>query len=372
MLVFDIGPVYIKSAIIFEENEQLLNKFTSLLNTKPDSKDIFDLNLSIKYKNYRLYFFKINLFKIEEFKSSKGLEIISEILKEKYKNINNNVFLPHSELPLAYYCGLLSEKVANIIFETFNVKCVKIGHLNQLSILGIDYISQNLLQCIFDLPGQSIYDLVQVGHKLNEVTQKNYANLKDSLYPYLMANVLEGTSIYRVDSPDKFTRVGGTSFGATTYWSLVSLTCGYDDPEKAVKDAIKGNNELIDLSVGDIYGGTYEQFQLNSSLIASSFGKLKNISYIKDVRKEDISRSLLTLMCVTISLTTALIAKNSGVNKVILVGNPFECLEFMQMIQMATNYASGESVNSYFSDYAPYINLIGMCRQLELENICLE
>lgn len=365
MLLFDIGPVYIKSAIIFKENDQLHEKFIELLKNNPECLDTFDLNLTILYKNYQLYFFKINLFKLEEFKLSKGLKIVKDILDEKYQYSSKD-----KEIETAYYCGLLSEKIENLISETFRVKCEKIGHLNQLSIYGLDYISQNISQCIFNLPGQSIYNLVQVGHKLNEVTQKNYTNVKDSLYPYLMANVLEGTSIYRVDSHDKFTRVGGTSFGATTYWSLVSLTCGYDDPEKAVKDAIKGNNELIDLSVGDIYGGTYEQFQLNSSLIASSFGKLKNISDIKDVRKEDISRSLLTLMCVTISLTTALIAKNSGVNKVILVGNPFECLEFMQMIQMATNYASGDTVESYFSDYAPYINLIGMCKQLELDKIC--
>jgi len=357
MLIFDIGPVYIKSALILEENDLC----STMLLDKSENLENFDLNLTISYSNHKLFFFKINLFKLEEYKTSKSLEIVKTILYEKNNKSLNN-------LQLAYYCGLLSEKVEQFITELFKVKCEKFGHLNQLSINGLDYISENIPLCIFDLPGQSIYNLVQVGHKLNEVTQKNYIDTKDTLYPYLMANVSEGVSIYRVDSKESLTRVGGTTFGATTYWSLVTLTCDYDDPEKAVKDAIKGNNELIDLSVGDIYGGTYEKFDLNSSLIASSFGKLKNISDIKEVRKEDISRSLLTLMCVSISLTTALIAKNSGVNKVIIVGNPFECLEFMQMIQMAMNYASGNTVDSYFSDFAPYINLIGMCKQLETEN----
>jgi type II pantothenate kinase len=131
--------------------------------------------------------------------------------------------------------------------------------------LGLEYIAENIEDSFFELPGQSIYNLVQVGHKLNEVTQKNYVSLKGKLYPLLIANILEGTSVYKVEGPDSMTRIGGTSFGSTTYWSLVSLTCGYDDPEVAVKDAIKGNNELIDLSVGDIYGGTYETFNLNSS-----------------------------------------------------------------------------------------------------------
>lgn len=147
------------------------------------------------------------------------------------------------------------------------------------------------------------------------------------------------------------------------------MTGGYDDPEEAVRDALKGNNELIDLSVGDIYGGSYQQFGLESDLIASSFGKLKYIEDINSVNKADISRSLLTLLCVTIGQTMALLALSGGVDRVIVLGNPFECLEFLQMLQMGVDYFSQHKVKAYFSNYSTNINLIGLCRQLELKGI---
>jgi type II pantothenate kinase len=147
------------------------------------------------------------------------------------------------------------------------------------------------------------------------------------------------------------------------------MACGYDDPEEAVKDAFKGNNELIDLSVGDIYGGSYDQFGLDSSIIASSFGKLKYVEDMSSVNKEDVSRSLMTMLCVIVSQVTALFAVNEKVNKVIVVGNPFEALEFMQMVQIGTHYYSSNQVRAYFSDYSPYINLIGMCKQLIIDSV---
>jgi pantothenate kinase len=364
MLIFDIGPAYIKSAIILSADSEIKEYLEKELEANKQKFEFIVTNLTVKYKDKMLFFFKINLFRLEAFKKSYDYEIIKTIISKE------STLEPSDKC--SYFCGPIYEKVQKVLNDLFGRECVKIGHVNKLSILGLEYIAENIPNSFFDLPGQSICNLVQVGHKLNEVTKKNYVCLKDNLFPILFANIIEGTSVYKAESADNFSRIGGTTFGATTYWSLVSLTCGYDDPEVAVKDAIKGNNELIDLSVGDIYGGTYEQFNLNSSLIASSFGKLKNVDDVNKVNKEDISRSLLTLLCVTISQITAMFATNSNVSKVIVLGNPFECLEFMQMVQMGTDYFSGETVNAYFSDYSPYINLIGMCRQFEIDGIQLE
>jgi pantothenate kinase len=363
MLIFDIGPAYIKSAIILSKESELKEYLSKELEANKEKFEYMVTNLTVDYKNKILFFFKINLFRLEAFKSSYDYEVI-RILLAKLNQCE--------ESKQNYYCGHINEKVEKVLNELFLRECIKIGHVNKLSLLGLEYIAEKIPYSFYDIPGQSIFDLVQVGHKLNEVTKKNYVSLKDNLFPILFANIIEGTSVYKAESVDNFTRIGGTSFGATTYWSLVSLTCGYDDPEKAVRDAIKGNNTLIDLSVGDIYGGTYETFNLNSNLIASSFGKLKNVEDVGEVKKEDISRSLLTLFCVITSQITAMLATTSNVNKVIILGNPFECLEFMQMVQMVTNYFSGDKVNAYFSDYSPYINLIGMCCQFELDGIQFE
>ena len=56
----------------------------------------------------------------------------------------------------------------------------------------------------------------------------------------------------------------------------------------------KGDNETVDMLVGDIYGQDYGRLGLKSTTIASSFGKV----FKKDGKKattsaEDISKSLL-------------------------------------------------------------------------------
>jgi pantothenate kinase len=342
MLVFDIGPVYIKSAIIFDKEN---SKYKEIEEYK-SKLYYFHFDICREFCNKIMYFFKINLYKLNLFQESFDLKLINSL---KFRET-------------AYYCGPSNEKIEAALVDLFQVTLVKYGQTNQLSMYGLEYVVNNIENSFYDLPGQSILDIVQVGRELHKVTKKNYVNLKDSLFPLLFSNLIEGVSIYRAESSDKIVRIGGTTLGASTYWALVSLACSYEDPETAVKDAIKGNNELIDLSVGDIYGGTYEQFGLNSSLIASSFGKLKYVNDINEVKNEDISRSLLTLLCVTSSQMIALLAKNQGINKIIVLGNPFESLEFFQMIQMTTNYYSANTVNSFFSDYSPYINLIGMTR----------
>lgn len=67
--------------------------------------------------------------------------------------------------------------------------------------------------------------------------------------------------------------------------------------------AIRGDSSKIDMSVGDIYGGSYEGLNLPGSMIASSFGKLKDanpdeIKIGETITKNDIARSLLTLVFV--------------------------------------------------------------------------
>ena len=115
---------------------------------------------------------------------------------------------------------------------------------------------------------------------------------------------------------------------------------------------------IASLSVGDIYGGKYEQFGLDQDLIASSFGKIKTNK--EKVSNADISRSFLTLLGVNVSQISYLWANSANVDKVVLVGTTIECLEFMQMVQMTINYVSGEKIKTLFSDYSSYINLIGM------------
>ena len=156
--------------------------------------------------------------------------------------------------------------------------------------------------------------------------------------------------------------------GATTLWSLLSLTCGYEDPDLVLIDATKGDNQFIDLSVGDIYGGNYSQFSLQSEIIASSFGKLKYVKDVSKVQKKDIARSLVTLFVSSVSQITVMLSMNSNLDKAMVLGSPFNSLELMQMQRVCIGYFSGNKVNSVFNDYSQFFEIIGMCVEMNQDN----
>lgn len=51
----------------------------------------------------------------------------------------------------------------------------------------------------------------------------------------------------------------------------------FSDPTEAVIAGQRGDSSNIDMSVGDIYGGNYSGIGLSENMIASSFGKLKDL-----------------------------------------------------------------------------------------------
>ncbi len=107
--------------------------------------------------------------------------------------------------------------------------------------------------------------------------RRQFFSLKDDLYPYLIVNIRSGATFTRVDGPDNFTRICGTSIGGALFWGTLRLLNYYNDPTEAIYAAGKGDSDSIDMSVGDIYGGSYSGIGLSENHIASSFGKLKDI-----------------------------------------------------------------------------------------------
>ena len=384
MLLVNASPVYLKCGMLLRKSQSLLDEIKSL-----ESKfEYINPQLNIMYKSRMLIFLKINYFKISHFQQSVDFQFVNDkisiikifdfedktSLELKLNNHKDSISILNSprnkssKIPICYYCGHLTGKRELLIYELFGKKCIKVGHYNQLAIYGINYITEYIDNSFFDLPNESVGSLIKVGEGLDKVKEKNVLSLKGKLYPYLMANGLEGVSIYRVDSINSFTRLGGNSFGATTLWSLLTLTCGYENPDEALHDATEGDNHLIDLSVGDIYGGNYSQFSLQKDLIASSFGKLKYEKDINKVQKKDIARSLVILYSTSVSQVTSLLSVKSKVDKVILLGSPFDSLELMQMVQVCVGYFSQDKVKGLFSEYSQFLEIIGMCVQLDMEN----
>ena len=380
MLIVNITPICLNCGIIINNDDTILKE----IDKYKEKFKFIRHEIKILYKNKICLFFKINYFKIEEFKNSSDYEFLKNKLNinnnfhldENDKNIlesnkNSNDILSSSsitktEIESCYYCGELTGKKEFIIFDIFQKKCNKIGNFFvEFTIKGIDFINNNLDNSFYNLEKKSVSNVISVGEGIEKEMKKNYKSFKNNLYPFLLTVGQEGVCVYRIDSINSFKKIGGNSFGPTTLWSILSYSCGFEDQDVAISEISKGNNRLIDLSVGDIYGGNYENMSLSSNLIGSSFGKLKNIGEIKEVQKEDIAKSLAILYGATYSHVTSLVSYKENINKLIISGNPFNCLELFQIIQTSVGRYSNNNIETYFNDYLDYFEIIGIFSELE-------
>ena len=381
MLLLNISSLYLRCGA-------LINKSNSLEKEIDFYKDKFKYinpKLFLDFKSSKIILFKINFLKIEEFSKSPDFEFLSKIkiiqnLEEKQKeiieqnlseykdssNILSEPIIKDQEIPKCYYCGNLTGKKEYLIYKIFQKKCEKIENLTHLAISGIDYLNNNLENSFFDLPKSTINDLVIVGKKENNINlEKNRLTLKDKLYPYLLTSGDKDLSVYRVDSINSYKKIGYNTMGPITLWSLLNLTCDYEDPELALNEAKNGDNKLIDLSVGDIYGGDYGGASLCSDLIASSFSKIASGDNIKNVDKKDIGKALLIFYGVTYAQVSSMVSLDYKANKNIISGDTFESLELMQMIQNCFYAFNGNTIEAVFNDYSVYFEIIGMIIELD-------
>ena len=387
MLLLNISPIYLRCGALIENSEMLEKELDyykeQFLYIKPDM--ILDFN------SKKLLLFQFNYFSIDKFKKSPDYEFLEkfDVIKDinldenEYKLLERNLSnhkdsttilsepRNKSKIPSCYYCGRITGKKENLIYKLFQKKCVKYGTTTDLSIKAIDYINNNFSKSFFSLPKESIGNLVRVGKsniKSNKTLSKEYIKLKKDLYPYILSTGDEGNNIYRVDSVDSHTKIGSSVIGSTTIWSLFNLTCDYEDLEFAMKEAFKGNNELVDLSVGDIYGGSYSGVGLDSSLIASSFSKI-NVSDKNVIENKDMGKALAIFYGVTYSRVSAMLASKEKINRILISGDTYDSLELMQMIESSIDLYSGNEINTVFCDYSNFLAIIRMVVELNIYGI---
>eukprot|EP00871_Galdieria_phlegrea_P002036 jgi/Galph1/2833/GphlegSOOS_G1534.1 len=78
---------------------------------------------------------------------------------------------------------------------------------------------------------------------------RRFVDARPDPFPYLLVHIGSGVSIVKVTGHGEFERVSGSTI-------------------------VEGNNERVDMLVGDIYGGDYCKIGLGAGVIASSFGKV--------------------------------------------------------------------------------------------------
>ena len=352
LLSVDFGQVYLKFSIL--SNKKLIYDSINQYDTSSfkyiQHKLTTDIN--IKEELCSIMFFFVSVKQHEEFIKSNEYKVISTII---------NIDLP-IKVKYSGYPSLLDIDVFSKIFPMSDLVNYP-SRSTVLSIVGFDFVHNEKNHQLFKLPEVHLRKLTTVG-KVTKLTEKDRIYIdnsnKEEFYPYILANIVEGSSIYKVTSKNSYERLGGSSFGATTYWSLVQLCCNYNDPIKAVMDGLDGDNSKIDLSVYDIFGGSYENFNLPDDLIASSFGKIKRYNDLSIIENKDISRSLMILFCLCNGQIMSLLSKQENIKKVIIFGNPFPAYELMQLFQTTVSFMTNNEAEVYFSDYSTYLTLIGL------------
>lgn len=172
------------------------------------------------------------------------------------------------------------------------------------------------------------------------------------MYPYLLVTVGSGVSILKVESDDKFERIGGTATGggetkfwkhflmidATpltitgTFWGLGKLLTKAKSFDELLELAAKGDHRKVDMLVRDIYGDPEsedysERLGLTADIIASSFGKAIRTGSPDDEQTDDdvfddcdVARSLLYMISNDIGQIASLYAMNHKVKTIYFGG----------------------------------------------------
>ncbi|KAF5741074.1 putative Pantothenate kinase [Tripterygium wilfordii] len=184
----------------------------------------------------------------------------------------------------------------------------------------------------------------------------------DDLYPYLLVNIGSGVSMLKVDGDGKFERVSGTSVGGGTFWGLGRLLTRCKSFDELLELSHQGNNRVVDMLVGDIYGGTdYSKIGLSATAIASSFGKaISNDKELEDYKPEDIARSLLRMISNNIGQISYLNALRFGLRRIFFGGFFIRGQAYtMDTISVAVKYWSKGEAKAMFLEHEGFLGALG-------------
>ncbi|CAN0892988.1 Pantothenate kinase 1 [Linum grandiflorum] len=185
---------------------------------------------------------------------------------------------------------------------------------------------------------------------------------QNDLYPYLLVNIGSGVSMIKVDGDGKFERVSGTSVGGGTFWGLGRLLTKCKSFDELLELSHRGNNRVIDMLVGDIYGGMdYSKVGLTSTTIASSFGKaISGHKELEDYEPEDIARSLLRMISNNIGQIAYLNALRFGLKRIFFGGFFIRGQSYtMDTISVAVHFWSKGEAKAMFLRHEGFLGAMG-------------
>ncbi|ODV97977.1 hypothetical protein PACTADRAFT_47803 [Pachysolen tannophilus NRRL Y-2460] len=319
---------------------------------------------------------KMNFVRVETDKIDDFIKLIKLVFKNLYNynpdqrdkdEINKDIcIMATGGGAFKFYDKLFKELKCNIVKED-EMQCL---------IIGLDFFITEIPNEIFTLNNEdpSVY-----------INEDVAFTKEDSIYPYLLVNIGSGVSMIKVTGPNNFVRVGGSSLGGGTLWGLLSVLTTARDFDEMLEMALKGDNENVDLLVGDIYGKGYNKIGLKSNHIASSFGKAfkkiqdenidenedengndiddkdaERLRRIKKFKESDISRSLLYAISNNIGQISYLQAQRYNLKKIYFAGSYIRGHpQTIHTLSYAINFWSNGKQKAYFLKHESYLGSMG-------------
>ncbi|XP_062158988.1 pantothenate kinase 1 isoform X1 [Alnus glutinosa] len=293
----------------------------------------------------RLHFVKFETSKIND-----CLDFIQT--KQLHLGGYQNLEAPPTDKSIIKATGGGAYKYADLFKEKLGISLDKEDEMDCL-VGGINFLLKAVHQEAFTyMEGQK--EFVQIDH--------------NDLYPYLLVNIGSGVSMLKVDGDGKFERVSGTSVGGGTFWGLGRLLTNCKSFDELLKLSHQGNNRVIDMLVGDIFGGMdYSKIGLSSTTIASSFGKaISDNKELEDYRPEDLARSLLRMISNNIGQISYLNALRFGLKRIFFGGFFIRGHTYtMDTISVAVHFWSKGEAKAMFLRHEGFLGALGAFRSYE-------
>lgn len=223
-------------------------------------------------------------------------------------------------------------------------------------IKGLEYMRVHHSPSFYYFLGTDLRHISTIGKFSDRSAAKINGLMEGEFYPCLLLNVRAGLSIYRLNSPSEYRRIQGSCLGGTTIWSIIKLLTTFKTPEEALRASIEGDNTLIDMSVGDIYGTSYDLAGLNSDVIASSCAKLRDN---KNPAPHDLAKSLFGMMILNFTQIAWLISEAENVPRIVVTGNMITVPSLMDAVQACMNFWSRGTKQLLFNEYSFYLGAVG-------------
>lgn len=335
-LAVDIGGSLIK--LVYSSS----NETSGVEKGETSSHDILEVcNVS---DNYPIHYGRLHFAKFETSKINDCLEFISS--KQLCRSGSCHHVTSGNHRIAIKATGGGAYKFADLFKENLGVSLDKVDEMDCL-VAGANFLLKAVCQEAFTYMGGR-EEYVQIDH--------------NDLYPYLLVNIGSGVSMIKVDGDGKFERVSGTSVGGGTFWGLGRLLTKCKSFDELLELSYSGNNRVIDMLVGDIYGGTdYTKIGLSSTTIASSFGKaISENKELQDYRPEDVSRSLLRMISNNIGQIAYLNALRFGLKRIFfggffIRGHPYT----MDTISVAVHFWSKGEAEAMFLRHEGFLGALG-------------